>query len=208
MRIWSVESWSFSGFAPSLAPSRSRPATRSHRSIAQSLQSLPLSLCPRIIFTGEDGGATNKEPSQQASPSMAAAATAAATMTILALVAGLIAALRMKYMSADRRSGSSEGVANTTKADKNGKIKVRVVVDVLRASNATNMRFRNLSLSLSLSRLLLSPSRAHQRIARSRRAKRRRSGWRSSVRNNVTPTRLPAPAPAPGVVPLLSWLSS
>ena len=150
---------------------------------------------------------------------MAAAATAAATMTILALVAGLIAALRMKYMSADRRSGSSEGVANTTKADKLGTIKVRVVVDVLRASNATNMRFRNelllfslslslsLSFSLSISRLLLSPSRAHQRIARSRLAKRRKSGWRSSVRNNVTPTRLPAPAPAPGVVPLLPWLS-
>ena len=34
----------------------------------------------------------------------------------------------MKYMSADRRSGSSEGVANTTKADKNGTIKVRVEV--------------------------------------------------------------------------------
>ena len=85
---------------------------------------------------------------------MAAAATAAATTTVLALVAGLIAALRMKYMSADRRSGSSKGVANTTKADKNGTIKVRVEVDVLRASNATNMRFRNelllFSLSLSL----------------------------------------------------------
>ena len=91
---------------------------------------------------------------------MAAAATAAATMTILALVAGLIAALRMKYMSANRRSGSSEGVANTTKADKLGTIKVRVEVDVLRASNATNMRFHNelllfsLSLSLSLSLFL------------------------------------------------------
>jgi hypothetical protein len=73
---------------------------------------------------GEDGGATNKEPSQQASPSMAvAAATAVATTTVLALVAGLIAALRMKYMSADRHSGSSEVVANTTKADKNGTIK-------------------------------------------------------------------------------------
>ena len=106
---------------------------------------------------------------------MAAAAAAAATMTILALVAGLIAALRMKYMSADRRSGSSEGVANTTKADELGTIEVRVEVDVLRASNATNMRFHNelllfsltltlshsltlsLSLSLSLS-LFLSPS--------------------------------------------------
>ena len=110
--------------------------------------------CPWIIFTGEDGGATNKEPSQQASLSVAAAATAAATTTVLALVAGLIAALRMKYMSADRRSGSSEGVANTTKADKLGTIKVRVEVDVLRASNATNMRFHNelllFSLSLSL----------------------------------------------------------
>ena len=42
----------------------------------------------------------------------------------------------------------------STKADKNGTIKVRVVVDVLRASNATNMRFHNelllFSLSLSL----------------------------------------------------------
>ena len=85
---------------------------------------------------------------------MAAAATAAATTTVLALVAGLIAALRIKCMTADRRSGSSEGVANTTKADKLGTIKVRVEVDVLRASNATNMRFRNelllFSLSLSL----------------------------------------------------------
>ena len=57
----------------------------------------------------------------------------------------------MKYMSADRRSGSSEGVANTTKADKNGTIKVRVEVDVLRASNATNMWFRNKLLLFSLS---------------------------------------------------------
>ena len=146
MRILSVESWSFSGFAPSLP-------------LVHDPRSAPIIVPLLIIFTGEDGGATNKEPSQQASPSMAAAATAAATMTVLALVAGLIAALQMKYMSADRRSGSSKGVANTTKADKNGTIKVRVVVDVLRASNATNMRFRNellfLSLSLSLS---LSPS--------------------------------------------------
>ena len=50
MRILSVESWSFSGFAPSLAPSRSRPATRSHRSIAQSLRSLPLSFLPVDYF--------------------------------------------------------------------------------------------------------------------------------------------------------------
>ena len=50
MRILSVESWSFSGFAPSLAPSRSRPATRSHRSIAQSLRSLPLSFLPVEYF--------------------------------------------------------------------------------------------------------------------------------------------------------------
>ena len=157
MRILSVESWSFSGFAPSL------PLVHDPRSAPIIVPLLNRSchflspFCPWIIFTGEDGGATNKEPSQQASLSVAAAATAAATTTVLALVAGLIAALRMKYMSADRRSGSSEGVANTTKADKNGTIKVRVVVDVLRASNATNMRFRNelllfsLSLSLSLS---------------------------------------------------------
>ena len=54
---------------------------------------------------------------------MVTAATAAAKTTVLALVAGLMAALRMKYMSADRHSGSSEVVANTTKADKNGTIK-------------------------------------------------------------------------------------
>ena len=85
---------------------------------------------------------------------MVTAATAAAKTTVLALVAGLMAALRMKYMSADRHSGSLEGVANTTKADELGTIEVRVVVDVLRASNATNMRFHNelllFSLSLSL----------------------------------------------------------
>ena len=143
MRILSVESWSFSGSAPSLP-------------LVHDPRSAPIIVPLLIIFTGEDGGATNKEPSQQAPPSMAAAATAAATTTVLALVAGLIAALRMKYMSADRRSGSSEGVANTTKADKLGTIKVRVEVDVLRASNATNMRFHNelllfyLSLSIYL----------------------------------------------------------
>ena len=170
MRILSVESWSFSGFAPSL------PLVHDPRSAPIIVPLLNRSchflspFCPWIIFTGEDGGATNKEPSQQASLSVVAAA--AATTTVLALVAGLIAALQMKYMSADRRSGSSEGVANTTKADKLGTIKVRVEVDVLRASNATNMRFCNelllFSLSLSLSRLLLSPSRTHQSIARSR----------------------------------------
>ena len=152
MRILSVESWSFSGFAPSLPlvhDPRSAPIVPSLNRSDRFLSPF----CLWIVFTGEDGGATNKEPSQQASLSVAAAA--AATTTVLALVAGLIAALRMKYMSADRRSGSSEGVANTTKADKLGTIKVRVVVDVLRASNATNMRFRNglllFSLSLSLS---------------------------------------------------------
>ena len=153
MRILSVESWSFSGFTPSLPlvhDPRSAPIVPLLNRSCHFLSPF----CPWIIFTGEDGGATNKEPSQQASLSVAAAATAAATTTVLALVAGLIAALRMKYMSADRRSGSSKGVANTTKADKNGTIKVRVEVDVLRASNATNMRFRNelllFSLSLSL----------------------------------------------------------
>ena len=82
---------------------------------------------------------------------MVTAATAAAKTTVLALVAGLMAALRV---SADRRSGTSEGVANTTKADELGTIEVRVVVDFLTASNATNMRFRNETLlffSLSLS---------------------------------------------------------
>ena len=39
------------------------------------LPSLPLSLCPRIISTGKDGGATKKEPC------MAAAAAAATTRT-------------------------------------------------------------------------------------------------------------------------------
>ena len=53
---------------------------------------------------------------------MVTAATAAAKTTVLALVAGLMAALRMKYMSADRHSGSLEGVANTTKADELGTI--------------------------------------------------------------------------------------
>ena len=74
---------------------------------------------------------------------MVTAATAAAKTTVLALVAGLMAALRMKYMSVDRHSGSLEGVANTTKADELGTIKVRVVVDFLTASNTANMRFRN-----------------------------------------------------------------
>ena len=87
------------------------------------LPSFPLSLCPRIIFTGENGGAPNKEPSQQASPS-AATAMAAATTTILALVAGLVAALRMMHISTDRRSGTSESVANITTADNNYTIKV------------------------------------------------------------------------------------
>ena len=149
MRIWSVESWSFSGFTPSLPlvhDPRSAPIVPLLNRSCHFLSPF----CPWIIFTGEDRGATNKEPPQQASPSMAAAATAAATTTVLALVAGLIAALRMKYMSADRRSGSSEGVANTTKADKLGTIEVRVVVDVLRASNATNMRFHNELLLFSL----------------------------------------------------------
>ena len=166
MRILSVESWSFSGFARSLPLVYDpRPAPIIVPLLNRSCHFLS-PFCPWIIFTGEDGGATNKEPSQQASLSVAAAA--AATTTVLAMVAGLIAALRMKYMSADRRSGSSEGVANTTKADKLGTIKVRVEVDVLRASNATNIRFRKMSsyFSLSLSRLLLSPSKTHLRIAR------------------------------------------
>ena len=141
MRILSVESWSFSGFARSLplvydprpAPIIVPLLNRFHRFLSP--------FCPWIISTGEDGGATNKEPSQQASLSMVTAATAAATTTVLALVAGLMAALRMKYMSADRHSGSLEGVANTTKADELGTIEVRVVVNFLTASNATNMRF-------------------------------------------------------------------
>ena len=151
MRIFvgqELELFWFCSFARSLSFTTRNPLRSFDRSIAPIASSL-LFACG--YFTGEDRGATNKEPSQQASPSMAAAATAAATTTVLALVAGLIAALRMKCMSADRRSGSSEGVANTTKADKNGTIKVRVEVDVLRASNATNMRFHNELLLFSLS---------------------------------------------------------
>ena len=55
---------------------------------------------------------------------MAVVAMAAATTTILALVAGLVAALRMMHISTDRRSGTSESVANITKADNNYTIKV------------------------------------------------------------------------------------
>ena len=50
MRILSVESWEFFWFC-SFAPSRSRPAIRSHyRSITQSLLSLPLSSLPVDYF--------------------------------------------------------------------------------------------------------------------------------------------------------------
>ena len=124
MRILSVESWSFSGFAPSL------PLVHDPRSAPIIVPLLNRSchflspFCPWIIFTGEDGGATNKEPSQQASLSVAVAAAAAATTTILALVAGLVAALRMMYMIADHRGGTSESVANITKADNKYTIKV------------------------------------------------------------------------------------
>ena len=103
--------------------------TRNHRSTAHSIApivpSLPLLANYFLIVTGKDGGAPNKErPSPQASPCMAVVAMAAATTTILALVAGLVAALRMIHMSADRRSGTSESVANITKADNNYTIKV------------------------------------------------------------------------------------
>ena len=87
--------------------------------------SLPLPANYFLIVTGKDGGAPNKErPSPQASPCMAVVAMAAATTTILALVAGLVAALRMMHISTDRRSGTSESVANITKADNNYTIMV------------------------------------------------------------------------------------
>ena len=62
---------------------------------------------------------------------MAVVAMAAATTTILALVAGLVAALRMMHVSANHRSGTSESVANeTTKADNNGTIENSSETDI------------------------------------------------------------------------------
>ena len=126
MKQLSVELLTMSGFAhlfPLIHDPRLAPIVPLlNRSI---VPSLPLPANYFLIFTGEDGGAPNKErPSPQASRSMAVVAMAAATTTILALVAGLVAALRMMHISADRRSGTSESVANITKADNNYTIKV------------------------------------------------------------------------------------
>ena len=81
MLILSVEILSFLvSFVRSLSFATRDPLPSFHCSI---VSSLPLSLCPRIIFTGENGGATttNKEPSQQAPHRMAAAAAPATTAT-------------------------------------------------------------------------------------------------------------------------------
>ena len=126
MKQLSVELLTMSGFAhlfPLIHDPRLAPIVPLlNRSI---VPSLPLLANYFLIVTGKDGGAPNKErPSPQASRSMAVVAMAAATTTILALVAGLVAALRMMHMSADRRSGTSESVANITKADNNDTIKV------------------------------------------------------------------------------------
>ena len=76
MKQLSVELLTMSGFALLFTTRDSLPSF--HCSIAPSF---PLSLCPRIIFTGENGGAPNKEPSQQASPSVTTAMAAATTTT-------------------------------------------------------------------------------------------------------------------------------
>ena len=79
MLILSVEILSFLvSLVRSLSFATRDPLLSFHCSI---VPSLPLSLCPRIIFTGENGGAPNKEPSQQASPSVTTAMAAATTTT-------------------------------------------------------------------------------------------------------------------------------
>ena len=79
MLILSVEILSFLvSLLRSLSFATRDPLLSFHCSI---VPSLPLSLCPRIIFTGENGGAPNKEPSQQASPSVTTAMAAATTTT-------------------------------------------------------------------------------------------------------------------------------
>ena len=77
MKQLSVELLTMSGFAL-LFTTRDSSLPSFYCSIAPSF---PLSLCPRIIFTGENGGAPNKEPSQQASPSVTTAMAAATTTT-------------------------------------------------------------------------------------------------------------------------------
>ena len=83
MKQLSVELLTMSGFAhlfPLIHDPRLAPIVPLlNRSIG--LPSFPLALCPRIIFTGENGGAPNKEPSQQASPSVTTAMAAATTTT-------------------------------------------------------------------------------------------------------------------------------
>ena len=79
MLILSVEILSFLvSLLRSLSFATRDPLPSFHCSI---VPSLPLFLCPRIIFTGENGGAPNKEPSQQASPSVTTAMAAATTTT-------------------------------------------------------------------------------------------------------------------------------
>ena len=79
MLILSVDILSFLvSLVRSLSFATRDPLPSFHCSI---VPSLPLSLCPRIIFTGENGGAPNKEPSQQASPSVTTAMAAATTTT-------------------------------------------------------------------------------------------------------------------------------
>ena len=79
MLILSVDILSFLvSLVRSLSFATRDPLLSFHCSI---VPSLPLSLCPRIIFTGENGGAPNKEPSQQASPSVTTAMAAATTTT-------------------------------------------------------------------------------------------------------------------------------
>ena len=79
MLILSVDILSFLvSLVRSLSFATRDPLQSFHCSI---VPSLPLSPCPRIIFTGENGGAPNKEPSQQASPSVTTAMAAATTTT-------------------------------------------------------------------------------------------------------------------------------
>ena len=79
MLIFSVDILSFLvSLIRSLSVATRDPLPSFHCSI---VPSLPLSLCPRIIFTGEVGGATKEQPSQQAPHRMAAAAAAATTAT-------------------------------------------------------------------------------------------------------------------------------
>ena len=82
MKQLSVELLTMSGFAhlfPLIHDPRLAPIVPLlNRSI---VPSLPLPANYFLIFTGKDGGAPNKEPSQQASPSVTTAMAAATTTT-------------------------------------------------------------------------------------------------------------------------------